>query len=74
MNKNPVINRLIKTYSNSTGVIVSNAIRNKKLMIGRPDYFYKVQIVEPGDSGFKRGDIVNFTRRELKIIKNESKR
>jgi hypothetical protein len=69
MNKKPVINRLIKTYSNSTGVIVSNAIRNKKLMIGRPDYFYKVQIVEPGDSGFKRGDIVNFTRRELKILR-----
>jgi hypothetical protein len=22
-------------------------------MMGRPDYFYKVQIVESGDSGFK---------------------
>jgi hypothetical protein len=31
-------------------------------MMGRPDYFYKVQIVESGDSGFNRGDIVNFTR------------
>jgi hypothetical protein len=69
MNTKPIINRLVRTYSNSTGIIVSNAIKNKKIMMGRPDYFYKVQIVESGDSGFNRGDIVNFTRREL-IIKN----
>jgi hypothetical protein len=62
MNTKPIINRLVRTYSNSTGIIVSNAIKNK-IMMGRPDYFYKVQIVESGDSGFNRGDIVNFTRR-----------
>jgi hypothetical protein len=37
-------------------------------MMGRPDYFYKVQIVESGDSGFNRGDI---TLQEELIIKIE---
>jgi hypothetical protein len=49
MNTKPIINRLVRTYSNSTGIIVSNA-GIKKIMM-RPDYFYKVQIVESGDSG-----------------------
>jgi hypothetical protein len=31
-------------------------------MMGRPDYFYKVQIVESGDSGFNRGDIVLYKK------------
>jgi hypothetical protein len=31
MNTKPIINRLVRTYSNSTGIIVSNAIKNKKL-------------------------------------------
>jgi hypothetical protein len=70
MNTKPIINRLVRTYSNSTGIIVSNAIKNKKIMMGRPDYFYKVQIVESGDSGFNRGDIVNFTR---ELIKKEKR-
>jgi hypothetical protein len=30
MNTKPIINRLVRTYSNSTGIIVSNAIKNKK--------------------------------------------
>jgi hypothetical protein len=44
MNNKPIINRLVRTYSNSTGIIVSQMLLRIKIMMGRPDYFIKLRL------------------------------